>query len=287
MEQHPDLLISAVQIELTSTPLSRLGEQPRDRPDDEVSSNPVITIPYYSGPGEHLQRLGRQRGYRVYFKSSPSLRSLVRNDKIRLPFEDRPGVVYEIKCGCNASYIGETGNTLLDRFRDHMKALNSYRTAEEELNRTYRKRRGRPRTIPPIEAMEKAKNSSAVVEDSSQCSLDLHPRIICRESQFRLRQIKESLFIRNNHSINRDKGVEVSSIWTALINIKNGQVNRTISIMNFSQSYSDDGTRASGKLPRKGGRCPYEFRDALKNIGRGNENIRILDLSRLSHAENT
>ncbi|KFD46439.1 hypothetical protein M513_12704 [Trichuris suis] len=201
---------------VTSTITRRL-HVPRDRPDDEVSSNPVITIPYYSGPGEHLQRLGRQRGYRVYFKSSPSLRSLVRNDKIRLPFEDRPGVVYEIKCGCNASYIGETGNTLLDRFRDHMKALNSYRIAEEELNGTYRKRRGRPRTTPPIEAMEKAKNSSAVVEHSSQCSLDLHPRIICRESQFRLRQIKESLFICNNPSINRDKGVEVSSIWTALI----------------------------------------------------------------------
>ncbi|KFD55864.1 hypothetical protein M513_03303 [Trichuris suis] len=110
---------------VTSTITRRL-HVPRDRPDDEVSSNPVITIPYFSGLGEHLQRLGRQRGYRVYFKSSPSLRSLVRNDKIRLPFEDRPGVVYEIKCGCNASYIGETGNSLLDRFRDHMKALNSY-----------------------------------------------------------------------------------------------------------------------------------------------------------------
>ncbi|KFD65065.1 hypothetical protein M514_22782 [Trichuris suis] len=117
---------------------------PENTPNDEVSSNQVITIPYYCGLGEHLQRLGRRHGYNVFFKSSPSLRSLVRNDKIRLPFEDRPGVVYEIKCGCNASYIGETGNTLLDRFRDHMKALNSYRTAEEELNGTYRKRRGRP-----------------------------------------------------------------------------------------------------------------------------------------------
>ncbi|KFD50190.1 hypothetical protein M513_08935 [Trichuris suis] len=167
----------------------------------------------------------------MYPETDQMTRSLVRNDKIRLPFEDRPGVVYEIKCGCNASYIGETGNSLLDRFRDHMKALNSYRTAEEELNGTYRKRRGRPRTTPPIEAMEKAKNSSAVVEHASQCSNDLQPRIICRESQFRLRQIKESLFIRNNRSINRDKGVEVSSIWTALINIKNGQVNRSISTM--------------------------------------------------------
>ncbi|KFD46175.1 hypothetical protein M513_12949 [Trichuris suis] len=201
---------------VTSTITRRL-HVPRDRPNDEVSSNQLITIPYYCGLGERLQRLGRQHGYRVYFKSSPSLRSLVRNDKIRLPFKDRPGVVYEIKCGCNASYIRETGNTLLDRFGDYMKALNSYRTAEEELNGTYRKRRGSPRNIPPLEAMEKAKNSSAVVEHSSQCSLDLHPRIICRESQFRLRQIKESLFIRNNPFINRDKGVEVSSIWTALI----------------------------------------------------------------------
>ncbi|KFD58186.1 hypothetical protein M514_00949 [Trichuris suis] len=139
-------------------------------------------------------------------QSFPSLRSLIRNDKIKIPFEERPGVVYEIKCGCNASYIGETGNTLLDRFGEHMTALNGYRTAEEELNGAYRKRRGRPPTIPPLQATEKAKNSSSVVEHSSQCSLGLHPRIICRESQFRLRQIKESLFIRNNVSINHDRG---------------------------------------------------------------------------------
>ncbi|KFD44975.1 hypothetical protein M513_14148 [Trichuris suis] len=91
--------------------ITRRLHAPRDRPNDEVSSNPVITIPYYCGLGEQLQRLGRQHGYPVYFKSSPSLRSLVRNDKIRLPFEDRPAVVYEIKCGCNACYIGATPPT--------------------------------------------------------------------------------------------------------------------------------------------------------------------------------
>ncbi|KFD62316.1 hypothetical protein M514_08664 [Trichuris suis] len=49
---------------VTSTITRRL-HVPRDRLNDEVSSNPVITIPYYCGLGEHLQRLGRQRGYRV------------------------------------------------------------------------------------------------------------------------------------------------------------------------------------------------------------------------------
>ncbi|KFD59255.1 hypothetical protein M514_28566, partial [Trichuris suis] len=145
---------------MTSTITRRL-HTPSDRLHVEGGSSPVITIPYYCGLGEQLQRLGRQHGYRVYFKSSPNLRSLVRSDKIKFPIEERPGVVYEVKCGCNASCIGETGNTLLDRFGEHMKALNSYRTAEEELNGTYRKRRGRPRTIPPLQAMEKAKNSSA------------------------------------------------------------------------------------------------------------------------------
>ncbi|KFD48516.1 hypothetical protein M513_10593 [Trichuris suis] len=200
---------------VTSTITRRL-HTPSDRLHVEVGSSPVITIPYYCGLGEQ-SRLGRQHGYRVYFKSSPNLRSLVRRDMIKFPFEERLGVVYEIKCGCNASYVGETVNTLLDRFGEHMKALNSYRTAEEELNETYRKRQGRPRTIPPLQAMEKAKNRSAVVEHSSQCSLGLRPRIICRESQFRLRQMKESLFTRNNASINRHKGREVSSIWIALI----------------------------------------------------------------------
>uniref|UniRef100_A0A5S6QMQ7 E3 ubiquitin-protein ligase listerin n=1 Tax=Trichuris muris TaxID=70415 RepID=A0A5S6QMQ7_TRIMR len=57
--------------------------------------------------------------------------------------------------------------------------------------------------------MDDAKKASAVVEHSSQCSHDLRPEIICRESLFHLRLIKEALFIRNNNCLNRDKGVEV------------------------------------------------------------------------------
>ncbi|CDW59498.1 hypothetical protein TTRE_0000783301, partial [Trichuris trichiura] len=114
----------------------------RLNPTDSSSNNerdrlPVLTVPYYVGLGEHLQRLGRQYGFRIFFKSSPNLRSLVRNDKIKVPFEQRPGVVYVINCDCNASYIGETGNTLFDRFKEHMNALKSYRSAEEELHGIY------------------------------------------------------------------------------------------------------------------------------------------------------
>ncbi|KFD50636.1 hypothetical protein M513_08443, partial [Trichuris suis] len=52
---------------------------------------------------------------------------------------------------------------------------------------------------------------SAVVEHSSQCSLDLRPKIICRESLFSLRKLKEAFYIRHNApSMNRDKGVETT-----------------------------------------------------------------------------
>ncbi|KFD60217.1 hypothetical protein M514_27613 [Trichuris suis] len=59
--------------------------------------------------------------------------------------------------------------------------------------------------------------ASAVVQHSSQCLLDLQPAIICRESHLHLRRVKEALFIRNNPTINHDKGVEVSAVQDALI----------------------------------------------------------------------
>ncbi|KFD60645.1 hypothetical protein M514_08580 [Trichuris suis] len=81
-----------------------------------------------------VRRKGTGLRTTVYRKPTHSDRSLVRNHKIRIPFEDRPGVVYQIKCACNASYIGETGNTLLDRFNDHMKALNGTATGQQRKN---------------------------------------------------------------------------------------------------------------------------------------------------------
>ncbi|KFD64423.1 hypothetical protein M514_23447 [Trichuris suis] len=78
--------------------------------------------------------------------------------------------------------------------------------------RTSTKRRGRPQREQPQKIMAETIKASAVVEHSSQCSHDLQPSIICRESRLHLRRVKEALFIRNNRTINRDKGVEVSAI---------------------------------------------------------------------------
>ncbi|KFD44819.1 hypothetical protein M514_14304 [Trichuris suis] len=66
--------------------------------------------------------------------------------------------------------------------------------------------------------MAKAIKASVVVEHASQCSLDPRPNIICRESLFHLRRIKEAPYIKCNSTINCDNGVAVSEVWGVLIN---------------------------------------------------------------------
>uniref|UniRef100_A0A5S6QBN7 GIY-YIG domain-containing protein n=1 Tax=Trichuris muris TaxID=70415 RepID=A0A5S6QBN7_TRIMR len=145
------------------------------------------------------------------------LRSILRSDKIKVPFDKRPGVIYEIKCCWNASYIGETGNNLLHRFREHLACLTRYKNAERRLNGSQARHRGRSQCRAPQKIMEEGLKASAVTEHAIHCSDDLRPQIICHESNVHLRRIKESLFIRNNCTINRDRGVEVSEVWNAAI----------------------------------------------------------------------
>ncbi|KFD50717.1 hypothetical protein M514_08373 [Trichuris suis] len=65
--------------------------------------------------------------------------------------------------------------------------------------------------------MAKAIKASVVVEHASQCSLDPRLNIICRESLFHLRRMKEALYIKSNSTISRDNGVAVSEVWGALV----------------------------------------------------------------------
>ncbi|CDW54469.1 hypothetical protein TTRE_0000273901 [Trichuris trichiura] len=130
---------------------------------------------------------------------SSNFRSTVTNDKIKAPFDSRPGVVYEIKYGCNASYIRETGDILLHRFGQHMKNVLTYKYAERTLNGEPATGPGCPQTTDPRKAMEKAISASVIVEHAS-------------------RRIMEALYIKNNSTINRDNGIAASEAWAALIN---------------------------------------------------------------------
>ncbi|KFD59090.1 hypothetical protein M513_00253 [Trichuris suis] len=99
-----------------------------------------------------------------------------------------------------------------------MKHALTYKNAERRLNGEPTIGPGRPPKIEPRKAIANAIKASVVVEHASQCSLDPRPKIICRESFFHLQRIKEALYIKSNSTINRDNGVAVSEVWSALIN---------------------------------------------------------------------
>ncbi|KFD67853.1 hypothetical protein M514_19936 [Trichuris suis] len=180
----------------------------KEDPTEKTRKALIRILDSFAGETQDLiRRLGHSLNFNVRFKSSCNLRSIVRSDKIKVPFDSRPGVVYEIKCGCNASYIGETGNTLFRRFDRHMKHALTYKNAERRLNGEPTIGPGRPPKIEPRKAIANAIKASVVVEHASQCSLDPRPKIICRESFFHLQRIKEALYIKSNSTINRDNGV--------------------------------------------------------------------------------
>ncbi|KFD67469.1 hypothetical protein M514_00548 [Trichuris suis] len=79
--------------------------------------------------------------------------------------------------------------------------------------------------------MANAIKASVVVEHASQCSLDPRPKIICRESFFHLRRIKEALYIKSNSTINRDNGVAVSEV-RGLVEVIKPKVGRQVETPN-------------------------------------------------------
>uniref|UniRef100_A0A5S6R5Y2 GIY-YIG domain-containing protein n=1 Tax=Trichuris muris TaxID=70415 RepID=A0A5S6R5Y2_TRIMR len=175
-------------------------------------NNPVLVLPYYRGLGEKIQWLGRSLNFKVRFQSSVPFRSILRTDKIKIPFDRRPGVIYEIKCCCNAYYIGETGNNLLHRFREHLACLTRYKNAERS--------QAPWSTTIPRSTKDHGGGPQSYRGHGARHSLPQRPpsQIICHESNVHLRQIKESLLIGNNCTINRDRDVEVSEVWNAAIN---------------------------------------------------------------------
>ncbi|KFD48942.1 hypothetical protein M513_10183, partial [Trichuris suis] len=158
-----------------------------------------------------IKRPGNRLGFKVWFKGNKNLRSILRNDKEKVPLDRCPGVVYAIACACSASYIGETGNTLAHRYQEHMKSLTWYRNAVNRLNGVpSRTQRGRPPTLDPRAAMEQATQTSAVAQHAAECERPLQAKVLCKESHFMIRKIVEALYIKHNPHIDRDQGIAVS-----------------------------------------------------------------------------
>ena len=92
---------------------------PRDKP-----SIGNIVIPYTQGLGKSFKKICRRYSINTHFKGSSTLRQLLVRPKDQDPKKKKCGVIYSYQCGkaaCYEEYIGETSQTLGERYREHLK----------------------------------------------------------------------------------------------------------------------------------------------------------------------
>lgn len=124
-----------------------------------------------------------------------------------------------IQCSCGAKYIGETGHSIDKRFQQHLGALERYRVAESRERGESPRRRGRRQTNDPARVKQDAINASAFVGHLVTCPQREDPIKVLKlafETDYKIRKIKEALFIRHNQCVNRDDGEEVSEVWSSV-----------------------------------------------------------------------
>ena len=85
---------------------------------------PYIFVPYIQGMGESCKNIHRKHGVNMYFKGGNTIKDLLVHPKDRDTILKKSGVIYRFRCGrvnCEEEYIGESGRTFAERFREHMK----------------------------------------------------------------------------------------------------------------------------------------------------------------------
>ena len=126
---------------------------------------------------ESCKNICRKHGVEMHFKGGNTIKNFLGHPKDRDTILQKSGVIYRFRCGrldCEEEYIGESGRTFTERFREHMKAPS------------------------PIHDHHNTTGHEASLNNFS---------IVDREDQNIARTIKEAILIRvNDPSLNRNIG---------------------------------------------------------------------------------
>ena len=148
-----------------------------------------IVVPYMKGLSETCKNICRRYGVEVYFKGSRTIRDHLVHPKDKDTMLKKSGVIYKYSCGrvdCGEEYIGESGRTFGERYREHMRSpspiMDHYNTTGHEVS----------------------------LENFT---------IVGREDNNIARNIKEAIFIRvNDPSLNRNIGkFQLPHIWDEVL----------------------------------------------------------------------
>ena len=85
----------------------------------------TIVVPYIPNTADKFKKLCKRRGIQVHFKGTNTLRTTLGNPKDKDPKVNQTGIIYQYQCphiNCSSSYIGESGRSLGERVKEHLKA---------------------------------------------------------------------------------------------------------------------------------------------------------------------
>ena len=155
--------------------------------DQQTRTFPVI--PYIKGLGEKVKKTCNKQGIQVHFKGTNTVKQLLMAPKDKDPKLAKSGIIYSYRCphiNCTEQYIGESGRTLGDRYKEHLKAPS------------------------PIHLH----TSTSGHQVSPDCF-----SIVDREAQGLTRNIKEAVYIKvNDPSLNRNlRKFQLPPIWDQVL----------------------------------------------------------------------
>ena len=142
-----------------------------------INKKPYIVVPYIKGLSESCKNICRRHGIEMHFKGANTIRQLLVHPKDKDNILRKIGVIYRYKSGrvdCEDKYIGESGRTFAERFREYLRAPS------------------------PIHDHYKTTGHEVSLDNFS---------IVGREDQSITRAIREAMLIRvNDPSLNRNIG---------------------------------------------------------------------------------
>ena len=144
-----------------------------------------IVIPYTKGTAESIKHIYSKYGIQVHFKGNTTIKQILMKPKDTDPKDSKSGLICP-QIDCNEEYIGETGRTLGEIRREHLKQPS------------------------PIHRYSQALGH--LIDDNNF-------NIIGREDWGQARTIKESIYIRvNNPTLNQNIGkYNLNHIWDRVL----------------------------------------------------------------------
>ena len=114
--------------------IKRMNESNSNSSASDVTVNGYVSLPYIKGCSERISRVLKRFNIKSHYKPINKLINIFGLPKDPVEQNKKCGVVYEVPCSeCNKVYVGQTGNSLDTRLKQHQAACRLFQTDKSAL----------------------------------------------------------------------------------------------------------------------------------------------------------